>query len=192
MNPPSTKRSRGALLRINVGGKVSEYHNLGSVSGKGVSGGQESRLRRILEFPLLNFKLILMFTLCSSFFCVGKKDECTPGFCEIMHCESLTGCEFPNSYIKRKGELCGCCDKCMMVKTEGEICNPVFNELIPPKIICAPGLECHENTLRCCKITPPKPLTSTTYAEDNMEVENSNSYSEENDDSAYEYGLDSL
>ncbi|GFW60166.1 uncharacterized protein TNCV_1842491 [Trichonephila clavipes] len=55
-----------------------------------------------------------------------------------MHCEPKKSCEYPNSYIKKKGGLCGCCDECIVIKNEGEICNVVVNEMYPPKIMCAP------------------------------------------------------
>ncbi|PRD28037.1 UNVERIFIED_CONTAM: hypothetical protein NCL1_33657 [Trichonephila clavipes] len=98
-------------------------------------------------------KLLLLFVLCALFVSLMRDFPCTHNVCKVMHCEPKKSCEYPNSYIKKKGGLCGCCDECIVIKNEGEICNVVVNEMYPPKIMCAPGLECHEYTRRCRNLT---------------------------------------
>ncbi|XP_055935244.1 uncharacterized protein LOC129965415 [Argiope bruennichi] len=99
-------------------------------------------------------KVFLLFILCFPYICSTKKFHCTPDICRFMHCEVKRVCEYPNSYMKRKGGLCGCCDECIVVRFKGEMCSAVIDQMYPPKIVCAAGLICDEYTLRCKKILP--------------------------------------
>ncbi|KAG8181141.1 hypothetical protein JTE90_002501 [Oedothorax gibbosus] len=110
---------------------------------------------------------VLVFVFCASFLLdsawprMDKKFHCFPSICKFMHCEVKRICEYPKSYLKRKGGLCGCCDECRVLRREGETCNVIFNMMYPPKLVCSFGLKCDDYTFRCVNRSAPIPLLNS-------------------------------
>ncbi|XP_023213179.1 fungal protease inhibitor-1-like [Centruroides sculpturatus] len=95
-------------------------------------------------------KVFLFFVLT---FVIAQAIVCPKDACKYVKCKDTDGCREGNGIIKEKGGVCGCCDICVTILNEGDLCEPVEFGLVPPEAICSEGLQCDHHTFTCKKIS---------------------------------------
>ncbi|GIY76498.1 uncharacterized protein CDAR_48021 [Caerostris darwini] len=96
------------------------------------------------------FKFILLLTVAVAF---TQAIVCPDNFCDSVDCEELTDClESNGQRIRTKGSYCQCCDICVKLLGENEVCEPESDFLgVIITSECATGLLCDPSLRRCIR-----------------------------------------